>query len=105
VNAHPFVATPNNGPCSSCGKSRSAHVEGGRKPAPFAPETTQLLAITYDDAMTIYKGNGRKPFSFVAAPYGVLKTITVERGSVLASPPDAARAHYDWLAINRRGGR
>ena len=52
--------------------------------------------------MTLYAANGRKPFSFVAAPYGVLKTITVQNGSVLASPPDAARAHYEWLSTNRR---
>lgn len=67
-----------------------------------APENTNIVPMTYDDAMSLYAGNGRKPFSFAAAPYGVLKTITVANGSVLASPPDAARAHYEWLVTNRR---
>lgn len=64
-----------------------------------APKSTNLKPMTYGEAMKLY-WEGRKPFSFVAAPYGVLKTITVERGNVLASPPDAAFAHYEWLATN-----
>lgn len=60
------------------------------------PETTNLLAITYGDAMRLYWQNGRHPFSFVAAPYGVLKTILVQRGGhVVAAPPAAARTHYE----------
>jgi predicted alternative tryptophan synthase beta-subunit len=70
-----------------------------------APETTHLVAITYDDAMKLYRENGRKPFSFVAAPYGILKTITIQSNNVVASPPDAARAHYEWLTANRRSRR
>jgi hypothetical protein len=66
---------------------------------------SNLAPITYNDAMALYRENGRRPFSFMAAPHGVLKTITVESGNVLASPPDAARAHYEWLAVNRRGRR
>ena len=67
-----------------------------------APETTNLIAISYADAMELYRANGRRPFSFIAAPHGVLKTITVMNSNVVASPPDAARAHYDWLTLNRR---
>lgn len=29
VNNHPFVSTPNNGPCSSCGKERSDPIHTG----------------------------------------------------------------------------
>jgi hypothetical protein len=71
----------------------------------MTPETTNLVPTTYDDAMKLYLQNGRKPFSFVAAPYGVLKTIMVQAGAVTASPPDAARAHYEWLMTNRRSRR
>jgi hypothetical protein len=67
-----------------------------------APESTNLRPMSYGEAMKLY-WEDRRPFSFVAAPYGVLKTITVQGGHVVASPPDAARAHYDWLAVNRRG--
>ena len=68
-----------------------------------APETTNLQPITYGDAMRLYHET-RRVFSFVAAPYDVLKTIIVQRGNVVAAPPDAARAHYDWLTA-QKGGR
>ena len=71
----------------------------------MAPETTNLVAMSYDDAMKLYAESGRKPFSFLAAPYGVLKTIMLQGSSVLASSPDAARAHYEWLMANRRPRR
>jgi hypothetical protein len=67
----------------------------------MAPETTNLQPITYPEAMSLYTANRSRPFSFIAAPYNVLKTITVENGHVLASHPDAARAHYDWIALHR----
>jgi hypothetical protein len=60
-----------------------------------------MTPITYDAAMKLYEENGRKPFSFVAAPYEVQKTIVVESGRVLASPPTAAMAHYEWVARHR----
>lgn len=68
-----------------------------------APETTNLVPMTYAEALAQYDANGKRPFSFFAAPYGIVKTITVQNGTILASPPDAARAHYEWLALNRRG--
>jgi hypothetical protein len=52
--------------------------------------------------MALYVSNDRHPFSFVAAPYGVLKTIVVLRDRVVASPPHMASQHYDWLANQRR---
>ena len=53
------------------------------------PNTTNIVAVTYDEAMKLYVENGRHPFSFLAAPYGVLKTIQVQRGVVVAVPPQS----------------
>ena len=64
------------------------------------PEQTNIQPITYGDAFREFVLNGRHPFSFVVTPYNVLKTITVANGNVIASPPDAARAHYEWVATN-----
>lgn len=60
-----------------------------------------LCPITYQEAMTLYAENGRKPFSFLTRPYGVVKTIVVESGHVLASPVEPAREHYDWITLQR----
>jgi len=64
------------------------------------PDSTNLVPITYSEAMVLYSDNGRRAFSFVAAPYLVLKTITVDRrtGNVMASPPSAA-----WPSTSRGG--
>ena len=55
------------------------------------PETTNLQPMTYAAAMELYTSNGRRPFSFVAAPYGVLKTVMRLNGHVVAAPPAAAQ--------------
>jgi hypothetical protein len=34
LTAHPFVSTPNNGPCSSCGRSRSDQIHKWEPPEP-----------------------------------------------------------------------
>ena len=60
-----------------------------------------LAPLTYDEAMSLYSGNGRRPFSFLAAPYRIPKTIVVMNGSVVASPIQSAAAHYEWIARHR----
>ena len=68
---------------------------------PAAPDSrgASLAPITYAAAFALYQEGGRRPFSFVAAPYGVPKTITVERGNVVASPPEAAMQQYRLRAL------
>lgn len=53
------------------------------------PQTTNLKPMSYGEAMRLYWDCGRHPFSFVAAPYGVLKTVMPMNGNVVAAPPAA----------------
>ena len=54
------------------------------------PDKTNLTPMTYGEAKQLYVENGSKPFSFVAAPYGVLKTIQWRGTAVVAAPPSAS---------------
>lgn len=60
-----------------------------------------MRPITYDEALALYRESGAV-FSFIAAPYGVQKTITVNRGQILASPPQSAFALYEYKAQRRQ---
>lgn len=52
------------------------------------PETSNLVPMTYAEATQLYH-TVRRPFSFLAAPYGVLKTVVVQRGTIVAAPPQS----------------
>lgn len=58
----------------------------------MTPETTNLVPMTYAEAFDLYVSCGRRSFSFVTAPYGVLKTVVSvlqhgRSGEVLAVNP------------------
>jgi hypothetical protein len=53
------------------------------------PETTNLVPMTYSEAARLFRENGKRPFSFVAAPYGVLKTAVIQRAGLVAAPPSS----------------
>jgi hypothetical protein len=65
---------------------------------------TNLVPITGDEAMDIYRRSGRVPFSFVMGPYGITKTIMTDGVNVTAAPPWRAMAHYSRHGF-RRGRR
>ena len=50
---------------------------------------TGLVPMTYDEAAKMFLTNGRRSFSFIAAPYGVPKTVVVGNyNGALAVTPD-----------------
>ena len=55
----------------------------------YTPETTNLAPITYAEAAKLFLENGKRPFSFVAAPYGVLKTAIIQHAGLVAAPPSS----------------
>jgi hypothetical protein len=58
------------------------------------PETTNLVPMTYAEALDLFQANGRRPFSFLVKPYLVLKTVKVMKaGTVVAAPPG------DWQHV------
>jgi len=63
-----------------------------------------LDPITYTEAMALYLASNKRPFSFLAGPYHIPKTIAVERGAVLASPPQAVFMQYAMLGQQRALG-
>jgi len=70
------------------------------------PETTNLVPMTYPEALALYQST-RKPFSFLAAPYGVLKTVSEERwgGHIIAWPPAQATALLAAGELRGKPGR
>ena len=48
-----------------------------------------LTPMTYDEAAAMYR-EYRRSFSFIAAPYGVLKTVVLNQlGTLVASNPES----------------
>lgn len=62
---------------------------------PVTPETAPgLTPMSYEDALKLYRACGSHPFSFVDTQ-GVVRTIVVNRGRVVATFPWIGRAHYE----------
>jgi hypothetical protein len=71
----------------------------------ITPETSNLAPITYEDAMALYAASDRRPFSFLAAPDGELKTILVMRDGAVGASPHVARQCYEFDANQQRARR
>jgi hypothetical protein len=55
-----------------------------------------MIPMTYTEAVALFRANGGYSFSFVVAPYGVLKTVVKQNGYSVAVPPTAYGREEAW---------
>ena len=61
-----------------------------KQTSPYTPDTSNLVPMTYAEATAFFYANGKRRFSFLAGPYGVLKTTVLSRSQgLVAAPPSS----------------